>query len=84
MASVLAIRADKRDWTRLHSVQNEEDQMGLQIEGLLQNVSTVLNEPIQILRARQGDLIRYTSLWNEDRFSLTASKVHPVLSHTGF
>jgi protein-S-isoprenylcysteine O-methyltransferase Ste14 len=29
VASVIAVRTDKRDWTRLHSVQNEEVSHGL-------------------------------------------------------
>jgi hypothetical protein len=36
------------------------------------------------LRARQGDLLKYTSLWNQDRFGLTVAKIHPLFSHASF
>ena len=45
-----------------------------------EKLATVLDEPIEMVRARKSELLTYTSLWNQSRFSATVHKVHPLVS----
>jgi len=52
----------------------------LQATQLLSNVATVLEEPVEHVRARRSELMSYTSLWNYSRFGATVYKVHPLIA----